>query len=465
MFVHADIIVVGAGVAGCSVAYGLAEQGMNVLVLEKHHPMPESIKGELLQPGGIQALRQLGLAECLQGIHAQPVYGFAVIEGSQHRVLPYPHQETETKGDELSEASSSWQGCAFHHHLFVDNLRQKLRQHPRVTWHLGTVREVLLAENRVQGIRYRTGDQEHIAQAPLTILACGRNPQLQQQLGYLDRPRKVARSFGVALTNTSLPHPYHGHVFLVHPAPVLGYQISPHTTRLLIDLPQELPVGQNKEILAYIRQTVAPQLPDSLQTPLEQALQEGSYHTMQNLVMDPEIPAWEGIMHLGDALSMRHPLTGGGMTVALHDAYCLTQLASPALLQPGPQQTKLLHTFYRKREPLAATVDMLSGALYQIFRSDSPGLLLLRNAVMRYWQMGGMAVEGPMSLLAGLNANPFQLALHYLAVALLGMGYPLMVRAEAQSSLSRLRSSLSLGMVAVRTIVPQMRRAIRLLTP
>lgn len=456
-----DVIVIGAGVAGCSVAYGLAQTGAQVLVLEKHHPMPESIKGELLQPGGLQALGQLGLLDCLEDIDAQPIYGFAVLEGPQHRVLPYP---IHTASSQTEKTSSLWQGRAFHHHRFVGKLRERLT-HPHITWQMGTVQELLLSGDRVEGIRYRNKNQEeHAVRAPLTIVAGGRSPQLQQQLRLEQQSRKIARSLGVALRHTSLPHPHHGHVFLVHPAPVLGYQISHDTTRLLIDLPQELPVGQNQDILEYIRQHIATQLPHSLQKPLEQALHQGDYQIMQNLVMDPEIPTLDGVLHIGDALSTRHPLTGGGMTVALHDACCLTQLACFNLFQPGPQQNRLIQTFYRNREPLAATVDMLSGALYQIFRSDLPGQSLMRNAVMRYWQMGGMAVEGPMSLLAGLNPNPYQLALHYLAVSLLGMGYPLMAKNQEQSSLTRLRTSLSLGMVAIRTVIPQMRRALRLIT-
>ena len=37
----------------------------------------------------------------------------------------------------------------------------------------------------------------------------------------------------------------------------------------------------------------------------------------------------EGVILLGDAWNMRHPLTGGGMTVAFHDV----QLLTPELLK------------------------------------------------------------------------------------------------------------------------------------
>ena len=57
----ADAVVVGAGILGCAMAVTLARQGRSVLLLEKSLKEPDRIVGELLQPGGVQALEQLGL--------------------------------------------------------------------------------------------------------------------------------------------------------------------------------------------------------------------------------------------------------------------------------------------------------------------------------------------------------------------------------------------------------------------
>jgi squalene monooxygenase len=58
----ADVVIVGAGVVGCAMAVAMGKQGRSVLLLERSLKEPDRIVGELLQPGGVKALEQLGLA-------------------------------------------------------------------------------------------------------------------------------------------------------------------------------------------------------------------------------------------------------------------------------------------------------------------------------------------------------------------------------------------------------------------
>ena len=53
--------MIGAGIAGCAAAYSLGKDGYKVLLLERDLSEPDRIVGELLQPGGIQALHELGM--------------------------------------------------------------------------------------------------------------------------------------------------------------------------------------------------------------------------------------------------------------------------------------------------------------------------------------------------------------------------------------------------------------------
>jgi squalene monooxygenase len=56
-----DLIVVGAGVVGCAAAKAFAEDGRKVLLLERDLKEPDRIVGELMQPGGMNALKELGM--------------------------------------------------------------------------------------------------------------------------------------------------------------------------------------------------------------------------------------------------------------------------------------------------------------------------------------------------------------------------------------------------------------------
>lgn len=56
-----DVVIVGAGVLGSALAAVLARDGRRVTLVERDLKEPDRIVGELLQPGGFRALKELGL--------------------------------------------------------------------------------------------------------------------------------------------------------------------------------------------------------------------------------------------------------------------------------------------------------------------------------------------------------------------------------------------------------------------
>ena len=59
----ADVVIVGCGIGGSALAVTLAREGRRVTVIERSMSEPDRIVGELLQPGGVAALKTLG--ECV----------------------------------------------------------------------------------------------------------------------------------------------------------------------------------------------------------------------------------------------------------------------------------------------------------------------------------------------------------------------------------------------------------------
>ena len=100
-----DVIVVGAGVAGASLAYALGNEGRNVLLLERDLSEPVRIVGELLQPGGYLKLKELGLEHCVDKIDAQKVYGYAMYKDGGEALVGYP---LEGRGDDVAGRSVSF---------------------------------------------------------------------------------------------------------------------------------------------------------------------------------------------------------------------------------------------------------------------------------------------------------------------------------------------------------------------
>jgi squalene monooxygenase len=84
----------------------------------------------------------------------------------------------------------------------------------------------------------------------------------------------------------------------------------------------------------------------------------------------------EGVILLGDAWNMRHPLTGGGMTVALNDVVILSQLLCEVQnFGRWDQISDVLHRWHWARKPLSSTINILSVALYDLFGADGESVL------------------------------------------------------------------------------------------
>ena len=62
----ADVTVVGAGIAGASLASRLAAGGLDVVLLERRHTFADVVRGELISPWGLAEAERLGTLEPLE---------------------------------------------------------------------------------------------------------------------------------------------------------------------------------------------------------------------------------------------------------------------------------------------------------------------------------------------------------------------------------------------------------------
>ncbi|XP_022869491.1 squalene monooxygenase-like [Olea europaea var. sylvestris] len=410
-----DVIIVGAGVAGAALAYTLGKEGRRVHVIERDLTEPDRIVGELLQPGGYLKLIELGLEDCLQDIDAQRVFGYALYMDGRNTKLSYP----------LEKFNSDVSGRSFHNGRFVQRMREKAATLPNVRLEQGTVTSLLEEEGTIKGVQYKTRNGEEMtASAPLTIVCDGCFSNLRRSLctPKVDVPSCFV---GLVLENCDLPFANHGHVVLADPSPILFYPISSSEVRCLVDVPgQKVPSIANGEMATYLKTVVAPQIPSQLYDAFIAAIDKGNIKTMPNRSMPANPHPTPGAILMGDAFNMRHPLTGGGMTVALSDIVVIRNLLRPIHdLNDAATLSKYLESFYTLRKPVASTINTLAGALYKVFcASPDQARKEMREACFDYLSLGGIFSNGPVSLLSGLNPRPLSLVLHFFAVAVYGIG-------------------------------------------
>ncbi|KAF8491937.1 squalene epoxidase-domain-containing protein [Gautieria morchelliformis] len=384
-----DILIVGAGIAGSALAHALSTSS----------PLTKSraLRIALLEPGGVSTLTSLGLRSCLDHIGAISVHGYCVVYEGKTVRIPYPGQH---------------EGRTFHHGRFVQALREKARQAEGVDVIEATVTELMECKltERVLGVRAkRPGDEPEAFFADLVVVADGcfsnfRNQVIRCGLS-ARRLQTKSHFFGAVLEDARLPIEKHGTVALVPGSgPVLMYQIEERDTRILMDIKSPLP----SDLQSHIRHKIIPALPSSLHVPIQKALEKDRGNRSK-----------EGVILLGDAWNMRHPLTGAGMTVALYDVLLLSRLlhSCPDLSDPA-YLSSLLERWHWSRKPLSSTINILSVALYDLFGADDENLAVLREGCFKYFELGGECINGPVSLLSGIIPSPILLARHFFAVAL-----------------------------------------------
>jgi len=181
----ADVIVVGAGPAGSTTAYHLAQAGADVLLLEKTAFPREKVCGDGLTPRAVKSLVSMGIDTRPEAgwIHNK---GLRILGGGMRLELPWP---------ELASYPSY--GLVRPRTDFDDLLARQAVKAGALLRERANVRAPVLDDRtgHITGVTARTEDGEITYRAPLVVAADGNSSRLSLSMGLTtrdDRPMGVA---------------------------------------------------------------------------------------------------------------------------------------------------------------------------------------------------------------------------------------------------------------------------------
>jgi 2-polyprenyl-6-methoxyphenol hydroxylase-like FAD-dependent oxidoreductase len=360
----AQVVVVGAGPTGLTLAMLLVKRGISVKLVESSRTFRRIFRGEALMPSGLEAIDQMGLSN--------------IVEQTPHRSLDawefYIEKRPIFRVNEPMELQG--QPCTLiSQPAFLDAIIHQISGCANFEWIQGTaVRELMWQEGRVTGVKLADG--QSIA-ADLVIGADGRNSIVRQQANLaLDQ---AEQNFDILWFK--LPtHPRFQaeNVFYSILCGRDGFGVFQGSEGELQvgwsvhrDEPEQATVNWGEKLASASPDWLAGhfrQHADGIDRPLLLAIVVG------------RAPRWylPGLLLLGDAVHPMSPIRAQGINMALRDVVVAVNYLVPILEKSANEIDAVLPRIQAEREPEILEIQRLQQA------EIAQGELMRNYPILRY---------------------------------------------------------------------------------
>ena len=163
-----QIVIIGSGPTGASLALLLVKQGISVKLIEASRDFQRLFRGEGLMPSGLDALNQMDLLKLLPDLPHQSIDGWDFLLSGKS--LFQVDEPLETNGASCTTVSQP--------HL-LDAMIQQAQTYPQFEFISGMpVKDIINNSGRISGVILTTGEK---ITADLVIAADGRNSVIRNK--------------------------------------------------------------------------------------------------------------------------------------------------------------------------------------------------------------------------------------------------------------------------------------------
>jgi 2-polyprenyl-6-methoxyphenol hydroxylase-like FAD-dependent oxidoreductase len=366
-----QVVIIGAGPMGLTLALLLVKRGIDVKVIEASRSFRRIFRGEGLMPSGLEAIAQMGRSGVVERIshRALDAWEFYI----ENRLIFQVDEPMESSGPPCTLISQP---------AFLEAVLEQVSEYANFELIQGTaVQDLQWQENRVSGVEL--GDGRAIS-ADLVIGADGRNSIVRQRAN-LSLNQDTQRFDILWFKLPTSPQFAKENIFyaILRDRDGLGaFQSSEGNFQVGWSLHRDNPIDWQQIDWA---EKLAATSPDWLATHFRQQKDAIERPLLLSVVVG-RCPQWHlpGLLLLGDAAHPMSPIRAQGINMALRDAIVAANHLVP-LLQQEPNMTSIdavLPQIQAEREPEIIQIQKLQQA--EVEQGElMRNFPLLRHAVSR----------------------------------------------------------------------------------
>ncbi len=315
-----QVVIIGAGPTGLTLAMLLAQRGIAVKLVEASRSFRRIFRGEALMPSGLNAIEQMGLADIVNTIPHRPIDAWEFY--IENRPVFRVDEPMETGGQPCTLISQP---------ALLEAVLARASAYANFELIQGTaMRDLLRQENRISGVRLSDGRE--IA-ADLVIGADGRNSIVRQQANL--ELQQAVQSFDILwfkLPTSPAFQPENVFTSVLRGQDAFGvFQGSEGNLQVGWSLPRDNPIDWQK--IDWTGKLAAA-APDWLASHLREQRESIERPLLLSIIVG-RCPYWHqpGVLLLGDAAHPMSPIRAQGINMALRDALVATNHLTPVLQQ------------------------------------------------------------------------------------------------------------------------------------